>query len=103
MGTTTLYSRRHTLTTMKLAIFLAPLVGIALANKGLKCVRPAMETKPATYKKHEHPAVDMEDLKARITAINDERRAAIPEAKILTFEEIAAKYGDDLVEKLKGL
>jgi hypothetical protein len=48
-------------------------------------------------------AVDLEELRAKINAINEKIEASKTEAVILDFDEIKEKYGDKLVKKLQKL
>merc|ERR1719213_504176 len=64
----------------------------------IKCHAPEM-----IYKDLKKPVIDLEKLQEEIDARNAEIAANKPEAQILDFEEIKAKYGDKLVEKLEKI
>merc|ERR1711879_845517 len=69
----------------------------------IKCHAPEMIYKGPIYKDLKKPVIDLEKLQEEIDARNAEIAANKPEAQILDFEEIKAKYGDKLVEKLEKI
>merc|ERR1711879_1048596 len=69
----------------------------------IKCHAPEMIYKEPIYKDLKKPVIDLEKLQEEIDARNAEIAANKPEAQILDFEEIKAKYGDKLVEKLEKI
>merc|ERR1712076_202219 len=62
----------------------------------IKCHAPEMVYKEPIYKDVKKPVIDLDKLQEEIAANK-------PEAQILDFEEIKAKYGDKLVEKLEKI
>merc|ERR1712134_210503 len=92
-------THKNTYQNMKLLSLIA--VGFVAAQElGLNCKYPDMETKAATYTASTAEPINMEELAAKIAKLNEDRRAAIPEAKILTCEEIKEVYGAPMVTKL---
>merc|ERR1711953_31546 len=69
----------------------------------IKCHAPEMVYKEPIYKDVKKPVIDLDKLQEEIDARNAEIAANKPEAQILDFEEIKAKYGDKLVEKLEKI
>lgn len=69
----------------------------------IKCHAPEMIFKEPIYSQVKKPVIDLEALQQEIDARNAEIAASKPEAQILDFEEIKAKYGDKLVEKLEKI
>merc|ERR1711992_481339 len=97
-----------TLVTYKMNKFIVALLGFLAAFASaetieIKCSPPEMIYKDPIYKDIKKPVIDLEQLQADIDARNAEIAANKPEAQILDFEEIKAKYGDKLVEKLEKI
>jgi len=74
------------------------------ATTNIQCVEPNVIIRDAIPSAEAKAAeVDLEKLRKLIEERNKEILAARPDAKILNFEQIKEKYGDNLVQKLKDL
>merc|ERR1711879_304661 len=95
---------QNTLTMFKklLALLAVAIAGYASATD-IVCTAPETITREPIYKNINKPVIDLDKLQAEIDARNAEIAANKPEAQILDFEEIKAKYGDKLVEKLEKI
>merc|ERR1711941_94251 len=94
---------KHTVCLKKLlALIAVAIAGYAQATD-VVCTAPETITREPIYKNINKPVIDLDKLQAEIDARNAEIAANKPEAQILDFEEIKAKYGDKLVEKLEKI
>jgi len=89
--------------TVFVAVF-AALAAAAQAVTNIQCVEPNVIIRDAIPSAEAKAAeVDLDKLRKLIEERNAEIRAARPEAKILNFDQIKEKYGDNLVKKLEDL
>jgi hypothetical protein len=89
--------------TVFVAVF-AALAAYVQATTNIQCVEPNVIIRDAIPSAEAKAAeVDLEKLRELIEQRNKEIIAARPEAKILNFEEIKEKYGENLVKKLEDL
>merc|ERR1711879_489071 len=93
-------------TNMKVFLVLAlAICATASAQKEqiIQCREPDPVFVEPIFPAKKEQAVDLEELRAKINAINEKIEASKTEAVILDFDEIKEKYGDKLVKKLQKL
>merc|ERR1711881_93987 len=86
-------------------VFALAFVACASAQKEqvIQCREPDAVYVEPIFPAKKAQAVDLEELRAKIAAINEKIEQSKTEAVILDFDEIKEKYGDKLVKKLQKL